>query len=101
MKCQLKGRCLRTGALDADGVHTNTEDVDCEVCKGDLHLWAVVSPKCPGRATCAEHASALGCPVDDMVLLYRHAPWSYPPASCNTAMISVALLQSGALDGSV
>lgn len=54
-------------------MHTNTEDVDCEVCKGDLHLWAVVSVKCPGRATCAEHASALSCPVEDMVLLYRCA----------------------------
>ncbi|BDA42391.1 probable lysine-specific demethylase JMJ703 at N-terminal half [Coccomyxa sp. Obi] len=63
--------CGKVGAMDADGVHTNTEDVDCEVCKGDLHLWAVVSVKCPGRATCAEHASALGCPVEDIVLLYR------------------------------
>lgn len=59
------------GDKDAAGVFTNTEDVDCEVCKGDLHLFAVVSPSCPGKATCPEHVSALECPTEAMCLLYR------------------------------
>ena len=62
------------GDKDADGVYTNTEDIDCEVCKGDLHLWAVVSPAQPGKATCPEHVSALECPTDAMRLLYRCSP---------------------------
>ena len=57
--------------MDGQGCYTNTEDIDCEVCKGDLHLWAVVSAACPGRATCAEHPAALGAPPDTLVLLYR------------------------------
>ena len=60
-----------TGEKDADGVYTNTEDIDCDVCKGDLHLWAVVSPTCPERATCPEHVSALECSTETMRLLYR------------------------------
>ena len=62
------------GDKDADGVYINTEDIDCEVCKGDLHLWAVVSPAQPGKATCPEHVSALECPTDAMRLLYRCSP---------------------------
>jgi hypothetical protein len=61
----------RAGAMDEKGVYTNTEDVDCEVCKGDLHLWAVVSPSCPGRATCPEHVKVLDRPIEDMKLLHR------------------------------
>ena len=61
------------GAADDRGCYTNTEDIDCEVCKGDLHLWAVVSEHCPGRATCAEHPDALGAPLESLVLLYRCA----------------------------
>jgi hypothetical protein len=57
--------------VDGQGLYTNTEDIDCEVCKGDLHLWAVVSEACPGRATCAEHPQALGAPPETLVLLYR------------------------------
>ncbi len=68
----LTGRLLRTGEKDADGVYINTEDIDCEVCKGDLHLWAVVSPTCPEKATCPEHVSALECPTETMRLLYRY-----------------------------
>lgn len=56
---------------DEAGVYTNTEDMDCEVCKGDLHLFAVVSPACPGKATCPEHASALESPNETLRLLYR------------------------------
>ena len=52
-------------------MYINTEDIDCEVCKGDLHLWAVVSPTCPEKATCPEHVSALECPTETMRLLYR------------------------------
>ena len=52
-------------------MYINTEDIDCEVCKGDLHLWAIVSPTQPGKATCPEHVSALECPTDAMRLLYR------------------------------
>lgn len=62
---------MMTGAKDENGVYTNTEDIDCEVCKGDLHLWAVVSMSCPERATCPEHVNALGCPIEDMTLLHR------------------------------
>ena len=53
-------------------MYINTEDIDCDVCKGDLHLWAVVSPTCPERATCPEHVSALECPTETMRLLYRY-----------------------------
>ena len=60
-------------------MYTNTEDIDCEVCKGDLHLWAVVSPAQPGKATCPEHVSALECPTDAMRLLYRCCPLMAPP----------------------
>lgn len=60
------------GDKDAEGVFTNTEDIDCEVCKGDLHLFSVVSPTCPGKATCPEHVSALECPTKAMCLLYRY-----------------------------
>ena len=67
----LQSIVLCAGEKDADGVYTNTEDIDCEVCKGDLHLWAVVSPTYPERATCPEHVSALECPTEAMRLLYR------------------------------
>lgn len=63
-----------TGEKDAEGVYINTEDIDCDVCKGDLHLWAVVSPACPDKATCPEHVSALECPTEAMRLLYRCPP---------------------------
>jgi hypothetical protein len=62
---------MPAGDKDEAGAYTNTEDIDCEVCKGDLHLWAVVSPACPGQATCPEHVSALESPNDTLRLLYR------------------------------
>ena len=61
------------GAVDGAGVHTNTEDTDCCMCKGDLFLSAAVSPAAPGRAACPEHAAALGAPPGSLVLLYRCA----------------------------
>ncbi len=62
------------GDKDEAGVYTNTEDIDCELCKGDLHLWAVVSPASPGKATCPEHVSALESPDETLRLLYRCLP---------------------------
>ena len=68
---------MPAGDKDEAEVYTNTEDIDCEVCKGDLHLWAVVSPACPGKATCPEHVSALESPDETLRLLYR-CPLSIP-----------------------
>lgn len=49
----------------------DTEETDCEECKCDLYLFAVVSPMRPGRATCPEHAAVLNLPHHQMILLYR------------------------------
>lgn len=65
------GLCGIAGAVDRDGVHTNTDDVDCVICKGDLYLTSVVSRECPGIATCPEHAKALPSTNKSKVLLYR------------------------------
>lgn len=60
------------GAVDENGMYTDTEDIDCLICKCDMWLYAVVSPACPGKAACTEHARQLGCPRKEQVLLYRH-----------------------------
>ncbi|GMH38533.1 hypothetical protein BSKO_06417 [Bryopsis sp. KO-2023] len=57
------------GSKDENGVHTNTEDVDCMFCKSDLYLSAVVSQESPGKAMCPEHASHI---PGSRVLLYRY-----------------------------
>lgn len=62
----------KPGAVDENGVYTDTEDVDCAICKCDMWLYAVVSPACPGKAACTEHANQLGCPRSEQILLYRH-----------------------------
>ncbi|KAK9803314.1 hypothetical protein WJX73_000542 [Symbiochloris irregularis] len=59
-------------AKDEQGMYTNTEDTDCEQCKCDLYLSAIISPACPGKAACPEHASCLPCPPSTWVLLYRY-----------------------------
>ncbi|CAD7704764.1 unnamed protein product [Ostreobium quekettii] len=56
-------------AKDGGGVHTDTTDVDCGLCKADLHLSSVVSPMAPGIAVCPDHAAAL---PGQRILLYRH-----------------------------
>ncbi|KAK9803401.1 hypothetical protein WJX72_006240 [[Myrmecia] bisecta] len=61
-----------TGAIGEDGLHTDCEDTDCEVCKCDLYLSAIISPACPGRTVCAEHAAALGVRTEQMIMLYRY-----------------------------
>ncbi|KAL0051456.1 hypothetical protein WJX82_007798 [Trebouxia sp. C0006] len=60
------------GAVDENGMYTDTEDIDCLICKCDMWLYAVVAPSCPGKAACTEHAQQLGCPRSEQVLLYRH-----------------------------
>ena len=59
------------GAVDEHGMYTDTEDIDCLICKCDMWLYAVVAPSCPGKAACTEHARQLGCPRSEQVLLYR------------------------------
>ena len=59
------------GAVDENGMYTDTEDIDCLICKCDMWLYAVVSPSCPGQAACTEHAHQLPCPRSQQVLLYR------------------------------
>ena len=44
------------------------------MCKCDLWLNAIISPACPGKAACSEHAAALPCAKDEQILLYRWAP---------------------------
>ena len=44
------------------------------MCKCDLWLNAIISPACPGKAACSEHAAALPCAKDELILLYRWAP---------------------------
>eukprot|EP00891_Asterochloris_glomerata_P005677 jgi/Astpho2/5677/Aster-02919 len=63
----------KPGAKDEAGLHINTEETDCEVCKCDLWLNAIISPACPGKATCSEHAAALPCAKEEQILLYRHS----------------------------
>ncbi|GIL43086.1 hypothetical protein Vafri_875 [Volvox africanus] len=58
-------------AKDSAGVHTCTADMDCAKCKCDLFLSAVVSPQCPGVATCPEHAASLGVSPANTILLVR------------------------------
>ena len=43
------------------------------MCKCDLWLNAIISPACPGKAACSEHAAALPCAKDEQILLYRWA----------------------------
>lgn len=62
------------GTVDDKGMYTDTEDVDCAVCKCDMWLCAVVSPSCPEKAVCTEHATHLGCPRKEQILLYRCVP---------------------------
>ena len=62
---------MHAGAKNERGMHTDTEETDCEECKCDLYLFAVVSPMRPGRATCPEHAAVLNLPHHQMILLYR------------------------------
>eukprot|EP00884_Botryococcus_braunii_P001080 jgi/Botrbrau1/10973/Bobra.0383s0027.1 len=61
----------KPGETDRDGLHINTDDVDCLCCKGDLYLTSVVSPDCPGVATCPEHAKQLPAADNTKILLYR------------------------------
>lgn len=56
---------------DSKGVYTNTHDVDCAVCKCDLHLSAVVALDKPGLAVCPEHAAQLGAAPYKCTLLVR------------------------------
>lgn len=65
------------GAVDEQGMYTDTEDIDCLVCKCDMWLYAVVSPSCPGQAACTEHAQHLDCPRDEQILLYRYVTALY------------------------
>ena len=60
--------------MGPDGCHTDTTEVDCEVCKTDLWLSAVVTPLAPGRAACPEHAASLPGPPTLRRLLVRHTP---------------------------
>jgi hypothetical protein len=91
---EVKSCCRRAGALDEAGLYTNTEDTDCEVCKGDLHLWAVISEARPGRVTCAEHCAALDAPPETLILLYRRAPLaSCAPALLGTCSYRICLLR--------
>ena len=76
---------MGAGAVGNDGVHTNTEDTDCDVCKGDLFLAAVVSLAAPGRAVCPEHASTLPGPQARRHLLYRCGPASYAGLSSGSS----------------
>ncbi|KAK9864104.1 hypothetical protein WJX84_004798 [Apatococcus fuscideae] len=71
---QLQARPMigKPGAKNERGMHTDTEETDCEECKCDLYLFAVVSPMRPGRATCPEHAAVLNLPHHQMILLYRY-----------------------------
>lgn len=57
---------------DEQGMYINTEDTDCEQCKCDLYLSAIVSSACPGKAACPEHASCLPCAPSSWILLYRY-----------------------------
>eukprot|EP00210_Caulerpa_lentillifera_P000249 g242.t1 len=54
---------------DENGLVKNTEEMDCELCKCDLFLSAVVSPQKPDIFVCPEHASSLPPP---RVLIYRY-----------------------------
>ena len=56
---------------DKAGVHMCTSDVDCVVCKCDLHLSAIISNQRPGAATCPEHAAKLGVPPEGCIMLVR------------------------------
>lgn len=56
---------------DASGAPINTAEADCQVCKCDLFLSAVVSPLAPGQAVCPEHACQLGVPSSECTLLFR------------------------------
>lgn len=61
------------GALCPERGHLlDTEDVDCDVCKCDLYLSAVVAPGSK-RATCPEHADAHAADLAEAVLLERFA----------------------------
>lgn len=51
---------------------TDTEDVDCDVCKCDLFLSAVVAPG-SRRATCPEHAAAHNDALSEAVFLQRYS----------------------------
>jgi len=52
-----------------NGVWTDSADKDCEVCKCDLYLSAVVSPSKPGTCVCPEHASYFSA---DRIFIYRY-----------------------------
>ena len=67
-------KAVTAGTVDDKGMYTDTEDVDCAVCKCDMWLCAVVSPSCPEKAVCTEHATQLGCPRKEQILLYRCDP---------------------------
>lgn len=80
-------------------MYTNTEDTDCEQCKCDLYLSAIISPQCPGKAACPEHASCLPCPPSSWILLYRCAPHragcvclAMKESHCSTTTVQAELL---------
>lgn len=68
---QLSPIVTHAGAVDEQGMYTDTEDIDCLVCKCDMWLYAVVSPSCPDQAACTEHAQHLDCSRSEQILLYR------------------------------
>ena len=79
-----------TGAVDDKGVYTDTEDVDCAVCKCDMWLCAVVSTACPGKAVCTEHATQLGCTRQEQLLLFRCA-WRFCLVPLNPCLSQLCL----------
>ena len=63
--------CGGKDAREKSGVYTDTQDKDCEVCKCDLYLSAVVSPLHPEKVVCPEHALHF---TSDRILIYRSCP---------------------------
>ena len=60
------------GDKDDQGLLINTEDMDCQDCKCDLWLSAVVSRETPGQHFCPEHAPQLTSPKESWILLQRY-----------------------------
>eukprot|EP00210_Caulerpa_lentillifera_P004119 g3928.t1 len=58
-----------SNARDDNGVIKNTEDMDCEICKCDLFLSAVISSEKADSVVCPEHTANIPA---SRVLLYRY-----------------------------
>lgn len=82
---------IREGAKDSKGCHTDTTDLDCELCKTDLWLSAVVSVSAPGRAVCPEHAYVLPGHPSSTVLLCRYTPGAPSCRMCQACCSSSLL----------